>query len=101
MLSCVPLIKVVGRGSPLNNPWESLKKLEPFRVIDCPELPACKVAGEILRKIGMFDDPCNNGLMTAAMLSAGICFWRYECPLLGDGDQKFDPGNCPVVGSTV
>ena len=35
---------------------ESLKKFVPVSVTDCPGVPAAMFVGEMLRKIGMFDE---------------------------------------------
>jgi len=57
--------KVVGRLLPLNNICESAKKLEPVRVIVW-ELPADTLVGEMLRKIGIFEELCSRGLRIAS-----------------------------------
>ncbi len=75
-LICVPLMNVVGRVLPLNRTWESVKKLVPVKVIDCAELPACKLVGEMLRKIGMVEELCTKGLRMASSCVAVACLVR-------------------------
>lgn len=80
-LSCVRLTNVVGRPLPFTRTWESWKKLVPFMVTACPELPANTLDGERVRIIGMFEELWMRGLRMAAMSVAEICFFRYECPI--------------------
>src|SRR6266700_2046909 len=101
-LICVPLMNVVGRVLPLNRTCESEKKFVPVKVIVWAELPACKLVGEILRKIGMVEELCTKGFRMASSCAAVACLARYECPTFGVCVQLFDPaGDCEKLLTIV
>ena len=50
------LTNVVERLFPLSMTCESEKKLVPFTVTACPELPTSTLVGDILRRIGRLEE---------------------------------------------